>query len=119
MNRILIALLLLASCSGKPEVPEDVLPPEKMEAITWDLIRADGLLTHTIPADTTTAPITKRTQLYQQVLRIHEVTRDQYKKSFAFYQNRPDLLRVVFTQMVERANEVPKLTRDSVKVNPS
>lgn len=119
MKKLLIPVLLLAACSNKPEVPKHVLPPEKMEAITWDMIRADGLLTHALNSDTLTPPLEKRVQLYQQVLRIHEVTREQYRQSFAFYQNRPDLLREVFSSMVEKANVVPQFKKDSVKVNPS
>lgn len=119
MKQVLIPVLLLAACTTKPEVPKDILPPAKMEAITWDLIRADGLLTHILASDTLTPPLEKRTQLYQQVLRIHEVSREQYKRSFTFYQNRPDLLREVFTGMTEKANVVPQFKKDSATINPS
>lgn len=107
MIRKLIPLLLLAACSNKPEVPENILPPDKMEAVSWDLVRADGLLSNTVPADTLTPKLDKRTQLYREVLRMHGVTRESFKQSLQFYEGRPDLLKVVFSKMNERAQKMP------------
>lgn len=118
MTRYLFFLLLLAACSSKPQVPEDILPPKKMEAITWDLIRADGLLTHTITADTVTPAYDKRIQLYQEVFRIHGISQAQFKRCFVFYKNRPDLLKVVFTDMVKKAEKLPEAKKDTARAKP-
>lgn len=118
MIRKLIPLLLVAACSSKPKVPKNILEPEKMEAVSWDLIRADGLLSHTIPADTLTHAKDKRTQLYQEVLRMHGVSKETFKSSLQFYQNRPDLLKAVFTQMTDRANKMPSFKKDSLAKKP-
>lgn len=115
MIRKLIPFLLLASCSTKPKVPKEILSPEKMEAITWDLIRADGILTHTVAADSTTSELDKRAQMYQQVLQLHGITKEAYKRSLRFYESRPDLLKLVFTAMSDRASKPPALTKDSTR----
>ncbi len=115
MTRLILpVILLLASCANKKEVPENILPPEKMEAITWDLIRADGLLTYTIPADTTFPPLDKRTQTYHQVLQVHGVDRKAYQRSLKFYESRPDLLRIVFEKMQERTKQLPDSSKGRV-----
>jgi hypothetical protein len=107
IRKLIPVLLLLAACSNKPEVPENIIAPEKMEAISWDLVRADGLLSSTMAADTLTPAMDKRTQLYSEVLRIHGVTKETFKHSLKFYENRPDLLKIVFTKMTERAQKIP------------
>ncbi|OLY93624.1 protein of unknown function [Cnuella takakiae] len=118
MIRYLFFLLVLAACGSKPEVPENILPPAKMEAITWDMIRADGLLSHTIPADTITPAYDKRIQLYQEVFRMHGINQTDFKRSFIFYKNRPDLLKVVFTDMVKKAEKLPEVKKDTARAKP-
>jgi hypothetical protein len=115
MIRKLIPLLIFAACSNKPEVPKNILPPEKMEAVSWDLVRADGLLSSTAAADTITPALDKRTQLYGEVLRIHGVTKETFRQSLQFYENRPDLLKIVFTKMVEKANQLPTVKSPTSK----
>ena len=115
MIRILIPLLLLAACSGKPEIPENVLSLEKMEAITWDLIRADGVLSHTVRSDSTVNELEKRSGLYQQVLQVHGISKEDYKRSLRFYESRPDLFREVFNSMQKKANKAPELRKGPVR----
>jgi len=115
MIRKLIPLLLLAACSNKVEVPENILPPEKMEAVSWDLVRADGLLSNTMAADTLTPALEKRTRLYAEVLRMHGLTKETFQQSLKFYENRPDLLKIVFSKMTERAQTLPSFKSTSAK----
>jgi len=45
-------------------------------------------------------------KLYEEVFRLHKVSRDEFRKSFQFYQDRPDLIRVMFDSLLAKGNRV-------------
>lgn len=112
--RVLAAALLLLSCSG--EVPSGVLPPKRMEAVLYDVIRADEWVDFSITQDSANRKFSKRTALYDSVFRLNKVTKEQYRKSLAFYQGRPDLLKKVFDEMrIKSDTALKKLSRPAEK----
>lgn len=66
-----------------------------MRKLMWDLMRADAYVSDFIMKDSTRNPKTESVILYEQVFNIHSTTEENFKKSLAFYQSRPDLLKVI------------------------
>lgn len=93
MWRIAFLILLLFACSGSPSVPGDVLQPEKMQKVLYDVIRADELVDFMQLTDSTYRPFQRRTSLYDTVFHLHAVTKNDFKKSLTYYQGRPDLMK--------------------------
>jgi uncharacterized protein DUF4296 len=66
----------------------------------------------------------KSIELYEQVFRIHNITKNEFQKSLDFYQARPDLLKIIFDSISSRQRLVLEKNYnsrpDSVKkqVNP-
>jgi hypothetical protein len=104
MRTILMStlLLLVLSCSNKSKVPKDVLPKEKMESVLWDMMRADEVVNLQYSKDTTVNRFDSSTRLYQQIFAIHSIDAATFKKSFKYYQSRPDLLKPVFDSLQKR-----------------
>jgi hypothetical protein len=109
MRTLLIgALLLLAvACNKDNKVPKGVLPKEKMESVLWDLMRADEIVNLQYTKDTSINRFDSSTRLYQQVFQLHRTDQATFKKSFKYYQSRPDLLKPVFDSLQKRGYTSP------------
>lgn len=97
MRILLLFLLVIFSCS-KP-VPKGVFPPQKMEAVLYDVIRADELADFSTIMDSTYRNFSKRAALYDSIFHIHSISKEDYKKSMQFYQSRPDLLKEILDSL--------------------
>jgi len=66
-----------------------------MRKIMWDLMRADAYVSDFIMKDSTRDKKTESALLYEKIFAIHSTTQEAFKKSMAFYETRPDLLKVI------------------------
>jgi hypothetical protein len=108
MNRLLLVCLsaivwCLVSCTDKDKIPAGVLPKEKMEKVLWDMIQAERYR-ETFVRDTSKNLKTETFKLYAQVFEIHQVSKDEFIKSYKFYMSRPDIARQMFDSLATRAN---------------
>ena len=87
--------ILTVGCIQDKKIPKDVLPQNEMRKIMWDLIRADAYVAAFIMKDSTKNQKAESTILYEKIFDIHSTTQEIFKKSLAFYQNRPDLFKAV------------------------
>lgn len=111
---IIALLLFYSSCNSKAEVPEGILPTEKMEQILLDMVRADEIINRQIYADSVYKTMGGRTRIYQDVFTKHKLTKEQFKKSLNFYQNRPDLLKIVLDSMQSEVKRAEQKRTDSI-----
>ncbi|MFI5133670.1 MAG: DUF4296 domain-containing protein [Chitinophagales bacterium] len=92
--------IFLFACSGKNKIPRAVLPKQEMRAVLWDMLRADEFLAaYVLPKDSSLNKKKKSTELYEQVFRIHHINRDEFKKSFSFYQSHPSLMKDILDSL--------------------
>ena len=105
-NKAILILAFLFSCSTP--LPKDVLPPEKMKVILWDVLRADELAGYNLTSDTSLNRINTYTAYYQQILDIHKISREKFNKSLAYYQNHPVLFKVVLDSLQNYADRQQK-----------
>jgi hypothetical protein len=99
-----LLLLFLFSCRRSDSIPSDILTPEKMESVMWDMMRADQFnLDHVFSKDSTADRKAKSLELYRQVMALHEISQDEFRKSFYYYRARPELLRVVMDSLNRRS----------------
>ncbi|GAA4747734.1 DUF4296 domain-containing protein [Flavisolibacter ginsenosidimutans] len=113
MRFLFLSLFFLFSCSG--EVPKGVLPPKKMEAVLYDVIRADEWVDFASLQDSTFRKFSKRTALYDSVFRLHSISKDDYRKSMSFYQGRPDLLKEILGSLKAKSDTALKRLNDTTK----
>jgi hypothetical protein len=103
----LLAVVMLAGCSGKDKVPSGVLPRAKMENILWDMVTADQYSAVYLVKDSARINIkTEDLRLYQQVFRLHGISRDEFRKSLRYYEDRPDLLRNLLDTVIARGTRL-------------
>ena len=99
--------MIAAGCSDK-SVPSGILPREKMEIVLWDMIQADQYAV--VLAKDSAAHIAdlkaERLRLYDQVFRLHDVSRDKFRKSYQYYSDHPELSQDLFDSLLVRGNKL-------------
>jgi hypothetical protein len=108
MNRLLLVCLsaivwCVISCTDKDKIPAGVLPKEKMEKVLWDMIQAERYR-ETFVRDSAKDLKKETFTLYAQVFEIHQISKDEFVKSYKFYMSRPDIARTMFDSLATRAN---------------
>lgn len=99
-------LLFIFSCSAKQEIPKDILPQVKMEAVLWDILRADEFVSNFGRKDTTRTTKEKSIYLYEEIFRIHKTNKLQFEKSVDFYNLHPDLFKTIVDSLEKRKANV-------------
>lgn len=111
MKKLIVPLLLLVgilACADKNKLPKDVLPQPKMQAVMWDLIRAgDFLNNYVLFRDTGVDKVAESQKWNEKVFRIHNITREQFDKSYAYYRAHPQLMKAVMDSISKIKVEVP------------
>lgn len=124
INRLLLIsfLFLIAGCKSKNAVPHDVLPQKKMQAVLFDMMRADQFLSdYVLNKDSSLKKDAESIKLYQQVLAVNAVTKEKFVRSFTFYKMHPVLLKAIMDSIVSApeplvvTKTVTKPNKDSLK----
>ena len=95
---LLLSLVILISC-GNDSVPKDVLSQEKMEAVLWDVMRADEMVNQHAITDSTFKNVSKNAELYQQIFQLHNISKAAFQKSLQYYQEHPAQLQPVIDSL--------------------
>ena len=99
-------LLLVCSCNSSQKVPKEILPPEKMETVLWDLMRSGALVNNFILSkDSTLDKNQEHIKWVNRVLTFHQITEKQFKKSFSYYQEHPELMSVIMDSISKREED--------------
>jgi Domain of unknown function (DUF4296) len=91
----IILIILTFGCIQDKKIPKDILPQNEMRKIMWDLMRADAYVSTFIMKDSTKNQKAESVILYEKIFDIHSTTRENFKKSLAFYESRPDLFKAI------------------------
>jgi hypothetical protein len=106
--------ILLFSCSGR-NTSHPVIPMEKMEKILWDIIQADQFSSQFLYKDSAKLNVKEETmKLYDEVFAVNHVTREQFKTSYNFYMEHPEITRSMFDSLAVKAN----LLRNEIYKHP-
>ena len=112
MTRIIACLLVgvmlaVTSCSDKNSVPAGVLPHEKMEAVMWDVIQSEQYSASYLAKDSAHINLKlENLKLYDEVFRLHQVSREEFRKSYQYYMGRADLAQVLFDSLLAKGNRL-------------
>jgi hypothetical protein len=102
-----LCVVLLAGCSEKDNIPSGVLGKEEMGNLIWDMMQADQYASTYLIKDSSKVNVKMETlKLYEEVFRLHKVTREDFRKSFQFYQDHPDITRTILDSLTSRGNRM-------------
>jgi len=105
---IIFCLFIITGCKNKDRIPAGILPQKKMQAIVWDMMRADQFLTdYVLNKDTSLDKRMQRIKLYSKVFSIHQVSKEQYEESFSYYKSHPALFKILMDSLSHPKAEAP------------
>jgi hypothetical protein len=109
-------LLIFSACSDK-KLPSGVLSKDQMEKIMWDMVQADQYYREYIIKDSASKDIRQaRYDLYEEVFKMHKITRATFDNSFEYYSAHPKLMKEVFDSLSVKGN---KRLQDFYKSTPT
>jgi hypothetical protein len=94
----ILILFVFFSCTQDAKVPDNILPPEKMEKLLLDVLRVEEFYNQK-KNDSSAIDSFSLTSLYQAVLVQHKTSKENFAKSFKFYEKHPELLKTVLDSM--------------------
>ena len=101
-------LIALVACKGKNSIPSDILPPSKMQAVLWDVMRADQFVSdYVVKNDTTKNKLSTSLGYYEQIFSIHKIKPEEFSRSLTYYKEHPDLFKVVMDSMSKMNPDAP------------
>jgi hypothetical protein len=105
----LLAMVLLTAtgCVDKKHVPSGILAGEKMESLLWDMVQADQYSALYLAKDSAHIDLkTENLKLYDEVFRLHNVSREEFRKSYQYYLDHPEVAQTLFDSLLARGNRL-------------
>lgn len=112
MTRIIALLLVVvllagSGCSDKNSVPSGILPRAKMESVMWDVIQAEQYSGTYLAKDSARIDLKlENLRLYDQVFRLHQTSREEFRKSYQYYMGQADLAQALFDSLLSKGNRL-------------
>ncbi len=100
---LLASVFFLFSCGDKSQIPSEIITPDKMQLVLFDVLRADAFVFDFIKKDSTKNVEEESIKLQQQIFIVHKVTKEAFYKSYDFYKTRPDLMLPLLDSMINKA----------------
>ena len=94
---ISISLLFFSCSSG--EIPENVIHPEEMKMILYDMFRSEEAADKLKLDSAINTFVNRELVMYNNVFAIHHITRQQFYDSYKFYEERPDLHKALMDSL--------------------
>ena len=112
---LLIGLSLFSSCINKDKLPAGVLKPEKMQAVLWDVIKAEVFTTDFIKKDSSKNAAAENLKLQQQIFAIHKITKADFYTSYDYYKTNTVEFKKIIDSMVTQAERKKELKLKSLQ----
>ena len=121
MRRIIIllaGLALIASCANKDKVPDGILKPEKMQAVLWDVIKADAFTAEFIKKDSTKNAAAENLKLQQQIFAIHKISKADFYNSYDYYKSNTVVFKKIVDSMIAQAERKKTFNTKTFSTKP-
>jgi hypothetical protein len=98
MNKLIIFLIpiyFFSACTPEEKrIPKDVMTVDTMKYVVWDMIQAGAYSSYLKDKDTAVKRL--NTAYMAEVLKLHNISKEYFFKSFNFYQSHPVLNKELF-----------------------
>ncbi|BFG69243.1 hypothetical protein KACHI17_01240 [Sediminibacterium sp. KACHI17] len=116
MKKLLLCYFIgmIAACSNDTDA--HIIPKDSMQAIMWDMMKADEVFIRKLVADSNAAKNKEDVKLYETVFRIHKINKDRFFESYRYYEAHPILLKEIIDSIDSKSNR-ERIERYSGKRN--
>jgi hypothetical protein len=99
MRKLFVFMIFVISCNGNTHIPSDVIRPDKMQAIFWDIIRGDILAEEIVRKDSSKNLKDEKAELTEKIFSIHKINKETFQNSLVFYEKHLDLMKTIFDSL--------------------
>lgn len=93
---IAVVTFIFACCSdSRQKKPKDLLGISSMTAVLADVLTADAVANEKKYHDSLLNVNNLSATYYQQIFKLHNISKEQFKKSYEYYVNHPDEFKTV------------------------
>lgn len=93
--------IILFSCSSDSR-PADILPPDKMEKLLWEQIRADAFTKEFVAKDSSKNLSEENLALQQRVFRKYKTTAGIFYKSYDYYLQHNNMMKNLLDSVISK-----------------
>jgi len=101
---LLVMITSIISCGSENDIPDGILPPQKMEPVLWDYLRADAYTTDYLKRDSTVNDTLENLKLQQKLFAYYKVSREDFYKSYDYYISHSGMLTKIIDSMLAKQN---------------
>ena len=110
---LFFGIILFTSCASDSETPKGIITPDKMQAVLWDIIKANAFTNEFIKKDSSKNLSEENKRLQEQVFAIHKVTKADFYNSYDYYKSNTPLFKKMLDSMIvqgERNKDIKPTT---------
>lgn len=96
--------VVLYACGNDDSIPSNVLKLDKMQAVMWDIVRADVFTVEYIKRDSVKNLQQENLRLQKKIFVLNNITHEQYYRSYEYYKSKPELMKALLDTMAARVN---------------
>lgn len=100
---ILLGSVLFVACTNTNKIPSDVIPPEVMSDVLFDLSLAEGFVENFHSKDSSWVKDSILIIEVDKLLAIRKLTQEQFRASYDFYKLHPPLFKRVIDTAYDRS----------------
>jgi hypothetical protein len=110
-------LSTLVSCSKK-KAPGDILPPDKMEQVLWEQMKADAFTKEFIARDSSKDPVKENLILQEKIFQKYHTNRESFYKSYEWYLAHDEQMKDILDSVIAKQgrNRERERTRKYLKL---
>lgn len=113
---VMCSALLLVGCKTKPEeveVPDHILDKEKMVAVMADIHLAESYGYMLRVKENVRTTLAERE--YAKVLKTHNITMDEFKKSYDWYMEHPSIFDLMYDDVITLIKESEQYAKENIQ----
>ena len=114
----ILLFFIIISCSSGP-VPKNILSPEKMQKIVYELMQTDEYLNTFVVKDSTADIKKKRSLFYGEIFKMNNTSRKEFYISYRYYQQHPNIQKALYDSLYEQATRKKDEKPMSAPVKPA
>lgn len=115
---VLAGLVLIGSCADKEKIPAGILKPDKMQAVLWDVMKADAFTNDYIKKDSSKNAGAENLKLQQQIFAIHKISKEDFYKSYDYYKTNTVVFKKIVDSIIAQAERKKYTTPKSFNTKP-
>lgn len=100
---IIIGIVFFAACSSKNNIPNGIIKPDEMGSILFEANMAEEFVASYVAKDTTKNKDLELQKEYQKIYLLHDITKEQFEKSYTFYKEHTEIFKVLMDSLNARA----------------